>query len=789
MILTRFYSVLTSVLYHPTRLLWLTAGILFLYLASIPVHLNTQAIVVICLILLLWVATRGRFQDSQKPQLMSYLRTFVIAGAVFITMRYFFWRTFTTIEYADPFSFAAALLLYAAEVYGIIIYLLGAFVNISPLKRKPLPLPADPKDYPTVDIMIPSYNEDAKLLEITLMAATQVNYPAEKLNVYLLDDGGTVQKRADSDPEKSAEAWQRHRELQELCKNLGATYLTRDKNEHAKAGNVNSALKHSKGEIILILDADHVPTVDILQKTIGFFVQDPKLFLVQTPHFFINPDPIERNLDTFEQMPGENEMFYTVIQHGLDFWNASFFCGSAALLRRCYLEENGGISGQTITEDAETALGLHEKGYRSIYLGEPLIAGLQPETFSGFILQRVRWAQGMVQIFLLKNPWLMKNLSFNQRLAYTSSSFFWFFPFARTIFLLAPAAFLLFGLQIYAANLQEFFFYALPHVLASILLSNFLFGKTRWPFISELYETMQSIFSLVAIAKVFRNPHAPQFNVTPKGEHLEKDFISSLAIPFYILITITLVCISAATFRYINYPLQQDVAIITGAWATFNLILLFGALGALFERRQRRQNPRIHIPMNLHAHLILDNIKIPCEVVDVSATGVGVYAPASEALSLSSNTEIELMLNNKALSRTSRLHTRIQRVITDIPKVKNKRMLIGLEFNPHNLTERREIVALVFGNSTLLKESLKRRQHSIGAFRALGFLLKIGIRHSFGHLKFLINPLSQFVASLWKPKNTKSNTPETVNILNNLHTDKILKNQVVKTTDIIRESA
>ncbi len=454
------------------------------------------------------------------------MRIFVIAGAVFITMRYFFWRTFTTIEYSDPFSFTAALLLYAAEVYGLIIFMLGAFVNVSPLKRQPAPLPENPDDYPTVDIMVPSYNEDIKLLEITLIAATQVDYPRDKLNVYLLDDGGTVQKRHDADPEKSAAAWQRHRELQVLCEDLGATYLTREKNEHAKAGNVNSALKSSNGEIILILDADHVPTVSILNKTVGFFLQDPKLFLVQTPHFFINPDPIERNLDTFEQMPSENEMFYSVIQHGLDFWNASFFCGSAALLRRCYLEENGGISGQTITEDAETALGLHERGYRSIYLGTPLIAGLQPETFSGFILQRVRWAQGMVQIFLLKNPWRMKNLALNQRLAYTSSSFFWFFPFARTIFLLAPAAFLLFGLQIYAANLQEFFVYALPHVLGSIILSNYLYGKTRWPFISELYETMQSLFSLVAIAKVFRNPHAPKFNVTPKGEHLENDFIS-----------------------------------------------------------------------------------------------------------------------------------------------------------------------------------------------------------------------------------------------------------------------
>ena len=739
--MTAFRTKFASLLEHPTRWLWTAVAIGFLYLASVPVLLDTQAVIVVSLLALIWMVTRDRLHILQQPSISNYVRIFVIACAVFITLRYFFWRTFTTIEYADPFSFTAAILLYAAEVYGLIIFMLGAFVNISPLKRKPAPMPENPDDYPSVDIMVPSYNEDIKLLEITLIAATQVDYPRDKLNVYLLDDGGTVQKREDSDPKKSAAAWQRHRELQVLCKELGATYLTRDKNEHAKAGNVNSALKHSKGEIILILDADHVPTVNILKKTVGFFLQDPKLFLVQTPHFFINPDPIERNLDTYERMPSENEMFYTVIQHGLDFWNASFFCGSAALLRRCYLEENGGISGQTITEDAETALGLHGRGYRSIYLGTPLIAGLQPETFSGFILQRVRWAQGMVQIFLLKNPWRMKKLALNQKLAYTSSSFFWFFPFARTIFLLAPAAFLLFGLQIYAANLQEFFVYALPHVLAAVALSNYLYGKTRWPFISELYETMQSLFSLVAIAKVFRNPHAPKFNVTPKGEHLEHDFISSLSRPFYVLITITLICIVAAVVRYFYNPLQQEVALITGAWASFNLVLLLGALGALFERRQRRQNPRMHMPMYLRADIKYGKVDIPCHVVDVSATGVGICAPVSEALNLPAKAEIELVLRNNALARTSRLNMRVRRTIHDDKSAKKNCLLLGLEFRPRNIAERREIVGLVFGDSELMQQNLKRRQHSMGAFRALGFLLRTGLRHTFGHLGFLLRPV------------------------------------------------
>ena len=187
-----------------------------------------------------------------------------------------------------------------------------------------------------------------------------------------------------------------------------------------------------------MFDADHAPFRSFLRETVGYFARDPKLFLVQTPHIFLNPDPIERNLRTFSRMPSENEMFYSITQRGLDKWNGSFFCGSAALLRRAALETTGGFSGVTITEDCETAFELHAKGWTSVYVDKPLIAGLQPETFASFIGQRSRWCQGMFQILLLKNPALKRGLHFIQRVAYLSSMTFWFFPLPRLIFMFAP---------------------------------------------------------------------------------------------------------------------------------------------------------------------------------------------------------------------------------------------------------------------------------------------------------------------------------------------------------------
>ena len=159
---------------------------------------------------------------------------------------------------------------------------------------------------------------------------------------------------------------------------------------------------------------------------------------MQTPHFFLNPDPIEKNLSTFQHMPSENEMFYSMIQKGLDKWNAAFFCGSAAVLRRTALAETGGFSGISITEDCETALELHSRGWNSRYVDIPLIAGLQPENFVSFIGQRSRWCSGMVQILMLKNPLLKKASGPSSASPTCRASLFWMFPLPRLTFTFAP---------------------------------------------------------------------------------------------------------------------------------------------------------------------------------------------------------------------------------------------------------------------------------------------------------------------------------------------------------------
>lgn len=166
----------------------------------------------------------------------------------------------------------------------------------------------------------------------------------------------------------------------------------------------------------------------------GWFIADKKLSMLQTPHHFFSPDPFERNLGQFRQKPNEGHLFYGLIQNGTDTWNASFFCGSCAVIRRSALDEVGGIAVETVTEDAHTSLRLHRAGYSSAYLRYPLAAGLATETLSAHIGQRIRWARGMIQILRIDNPLLGKGLTLSQRLCYLSSMMHFLSGVPRLIF-------------------------------------------------------------------------------------------------------------------------------------------------------------------------------------------------------------------------------------------------------------------------------------------------------------------------------------------------------------------
>jgi len=591
---------------------WFAFAAAIVGLTTWPISTQTQFTLGLVVLAVMTVIRKLRLGGIWRP-------TFLALGITMI-LRYVYWRTTATLPpMADWVNFTPGFMLYLAEMYCVLMFFISMFIIADPIDRKPPPALPDDR-LPTVDVYIPSYNEGADLLAATIAAATQMDYPKDKLNIYLLDDGGTDQKCNQEDADKAAEAIARRAELQSLCLEMGINYITRARNEHAKAGNMNNALQQTNGQIIVVFDADHAPARQFLRETVGYFSLDRRLFLVQTPHFFINPDPVEKNLQTFDRMPSENEMFYGTIQKGLDKWNGAFFCGSAALISRRALESVGGFSGISITEDCETALDLHKRGWNSLYVDKPLIAGLQPESLVSFIGQRSRWCRGMVQILVLKNPLLARNISLKQRICYVSSMFYWLFPIPRMIFLLSPFLYIFFSMQIFQANAQEFFAYVSIYMLTHMSIQNYLHGSTRWPWISEAYEYVQTIYLVKGIWGVLLNPRKPTFNVTAKGLTLDNDHLSELAWPYFVFFGAILLSLVVAVTRFLSENEFNELLLIVGGWSFYNLLIAGVALGIVAERRERRKTPRLTIERD--GELYVGETMVPVEIKDCSIGGM-----------------------------------------------------------------------------------------------------------------------------------------------------------------------
>ena len=477
---------------------------------------------------------------------------------------------------------------------------------------------------PSVDIFIPTYNEDEDIAMITATACKNLDYPADLVNIYILNDGGRLSIL--NNPKQQEKAYQRHLSLKQKAKELGVNYLTRENGDKAKAGMINEALLGrafsdvkqnkegvfeagrrvaTKGDLVLILDCDHIPTTDFLQKTVGFFAKDEKLFLVQTPHFMINEEPVRKNLDPEHIIPADGYLFYHFVQRSLDRWNGAFFFFSAAILKRSILQENGGLEGDTITEDCETALKLHSKGYNSVFVDKPMVAGLETENFESFIGQKSRWCKGMLQILLLKNPAFIKGLSFMQRLSYLNSCLFWLFPIFRYIFVLAPLVVLYFGINIYNATLWQVLNYALPHLVCSAMVVYYLYPKARGFLFSEILETVQMIYLLPSIISVLLNPKKPTFNITPKGLVEDKDYISVRILSFLFLQALVIGGFFRGWYIYEHNPTSSDIIYLTEFWNLFNFVILMSCIGVMWEKKKKHKN--YSIPLKEPETVLINN--------------------------------------------------------------------------------------------------------------------------------------------------------------------------------------
>lgn len=705
--------------------LWLIATVAVVAVITLPIslqaHLIAGSVVVAAMMTLKLVRPWGVW------------RLISLALGTSIVLRYVYWRTTSTLPPINqPENFIPGFLLYSAEMYSVVMLALSLFAVAMPLKKRETPPPIG-KEPPTVDVFVPTYNEELSLLAMTLAAAKAMDYPQDRFTVWLLDDGGTDQKCNSENVEEAVVALQRRHELQNLCEKLGVRYLTRERNISAKAGNLNNGLQHSTGELVAVFDADHAPARDFLTETVGYFGQDPRLFLVQTPHFFLNPDPVERNLRTFDRMPSENEMFYGVIQRGLDKWNASFFCGSAAVLRREALFETKGFSGLSITEDCETALELHSRGWNSVYVDKPLIAGLQPESFASFIGQRTRWAQGMMQILRFQFPLFKRGLSLPQRLCYMSSTMFWMFPISRWIFLISPLFYLVFSLEMFTASGTEFLAYTSTYMIVNLIMQNYLYGRYRWPWISELYEFVQSIYLMPALISVILNPRRPTFKVTAKNENLDRSHISELGTPFFIIFAVLLAGVIMTAYRIATEPYEADVAIVVGGWNLLNLLMAGCALGVVSERVKYQRTHRVTV--SRRCEIQVGEKWMPATIENVSVGGAAIHIVGAMPSNLERGWQAAIRFKPHADFEYDSLPI----TVADVAKDGVGAMVRG-GFAATEPSHYRLIADLMYANSKQWTDFQRARRVNIGLIRGTLWFFSVAIYQTGRGLGYLLQP-------------------------------------------------
>ena len=453
------------------------AALLFALVVSVPLDLTGQ---------LLFSA--GSFGAalllSRTPGRLTTLAMIVLS--ISASSRYMYWRVTDTVGFTNWVDACFGFGLLLAELYAFLVLLIGYFQTAWPLQRRPVPMPQDVDSWPSVDVFIPTYNEPLEVVKQTVFSAMQMDWPEDRLHVYVLDDG-------------------RREEFRDFCEELGVGYLTRDNNAHAKAGNINAALAVTGSDYVAIFDCDHIPTRSFLQICMGWFIRDPKLAMLQTPHHFFSPDPFEKNLDTFHVMPNEGELFYGIVQDGNDLWNAAFFCGSCAIIKRAPLLEVGGVAVETVTEDAHTALKLSRHGYNTAYLELPQAAGLATESLSAHVGQRIRWARGMAQICRVDNPLFGPGLKLGQRLCYFNAMLHFFYGLPRLVFLTAPLAYLFFSAHVFQATAAMITAYALPHLMHASITNSRIQGRFRYSFWNEVYESVLAWYIMRPVLVAFVN--------------------------------------------------------------------------------------------------------------------------------------------------------------------------------------------------------------------------------------------------------------------------------------------
>jgi cellulose synthase (UDP-forming) len=362
---------------------------------------------------------------------------------------------------------------------------------------------------PTVDVFIATYNEELAILNRTIRAALQLDYPRHLLRIIVGDDGA------------------RH-ELQNLALELGVDYLARPTISRSKtkvggagkAGNDRYSFAHSHGDFIVLLDADFCVRPEFLYRTLGFLLYRPGIGLVQTPQRFSNADVIGHNLGARRHVPEDQHFFMSITQSCRDAWGNAFCTGTACVVARRALRMLNPVWGFpdcTICEDLELTYALMEAGYRTLYLNEPLASGLAPESIPDFLKQRVRWCAGTVQNLYAPTGPIRGHHRLIDRIFYLEGVFYWLGSLFAAMLIFAPVVFWFTGVSAVLGSPEAAAAAVFPRLVARELTMFWLSEGKVPPVVVQVSRVLSCFHVSVSFVRALLCPRSPVFQVTGKG--------------------------------------------------------------------------------------------------------------------------------------------------------------------------------------------------------------------------------------------------------------------------------
>lgn len=577
-----------------------------------------------------------------SKQKVEYRKILIFINSV-ICCIYIIWRITVIPIHSGIISFLLGITLFLAEVLGVI-----SFLNFKYLFTKKYKLELKTLDefqfgnIPYVDVLICTYNEPLYLLEKTIAASTNLEYPRHKFKIHVCDDG-------------------RRNSLKLLCKKYNVNYISRDNNEGAKAGNINNALKYLKGDLFAVLDADMIPKKEFLNRTVGYFTNE-NLAFVQVPQVYYNKDAYQYNL--MKNIPNEQDFFMRDIQEARAARNAVLHVGTNALFKREYVDEIGGYPTCSITEDMAVGMLLQSRGYDSVFINEELVLGLSATTFTELVKQRDRWCRGNIQVLKHFNPIFTKGLTLPQKIAYFDGGVYWFSNLQKIIFILFPLIYLLTRKLIIDSSILTLLNMYIPFIIGQILIFNTLSPGNRkltWAHFYEIAMAPHLTLSILKEMLFFKT----KFNVTLKEiQQDKKQFQFRVALPHIIIVLVTIIAWIVSTHSLIENNIHLQAYLLNIVWSIYNFIGAIICIKVAYQKPIFRTSERININEDITVNCYYKQNKFKAKILDLSEKGIGLKL--NEELDLQCEETIKLDLKGSTfVCKVSRLN----------------KDLLGLKFN------------------------------------------------------------------------------------------------------------